>query len=359
MRAFAVIMMMQGHTIDSLLAENYRSFDSVLYTIWYTARGFTAPIFMFTSGVVFSYLLHSRGVSFKENPRVQKGLKRFMLLVFVGYLLRYPTWRIFNFEYVSEKQWKIFAGVDALHLIGFGLLFIILLYFISEKIKVKSVYLYLSGLLFFFISYPFVKEINWIEIFPLAIASYFYRDMGSLFPLFPWAGYVLGGAIFGYILSLKKYDFRSPKFASSLLGIGTTLIVVSNLIYPFGFDNGESTIWFSYHILFLRIGVVIFLNGLMAFLCLKLESLPSIIRHLGTHTLLIYAVHLVILYGSAWSPGISWKQGKSLSLNESLLAAGLMIFTMTALVYLIESIDFVKLKMNIRFYIKKIFAVIK
>ncbi|MCK5085941.1 MAG: DUF1624 domain-containing protein, partial [Melioribacteraceae bacterium] len=48
MRAFAVIMMLQGHTIHVLLADEYRTFDSLIYSIWHSLRGFTAPVFMFT-----------------------------------------------------------------------------------------------------------------------------------------------------------------------------------------------------------------------------------------------------------------------------------------------------------------------
>jgi uncharacterized membrane protein len=73
LRAFAVLMMVQGHTIDSLLADEYRTFDSVIYSVWHTMRGFTAPIFMFTAGVVFTYLLKLNNLPFKENPRVIKG----------------------------------------------------------------------------------------------------------------------------------------------------------------------------------------------------------------------------------------------------------------------------------------------
>ena len=56
LRAFAVIMMIQGHTVDTFLAEEYRTTESTVYSIWYTLRGFTAPIFMFAAGLVFTYL---------------------------------------------------------------------------------------------------------------------------------------------------------------------------------------------------------------------------------------------------------------------------------------------------------------
>ena len=70
LRAFAVLMMVQGHTIDSLLAEEFRTSESIIYVFWHTMRGFTAPIFMFTSAAVFTYLLRAGSVEFNSNARV-------------------------------------------------------------------------------------------------------------------------------------------------------------------------------------------------------------------------------------------------------------------------------------------------
>lgn len=95
MRAFAVLMMVQGHTVDAFLSNEFRTFDSVAYYIWNTMRGFTAPVFMFSSGVVFTYLLRLYKEPFFKNPRVKKGLIRFITLVTIGYLLRYPTYTFF------------------------------------------------------------------------------------------------------------------------------------------------------------------------------------------------------------------------------------------------------------------------
>ncbi|MDY0082460.1 MAG: heparan-alpha-glucosaminide N-acetyltransferase domain-containing protein, partial [Ignavibacteriaceae bacterium] len=55
-RALAVIQMVQGHTIDALLAPEYRSLDYPVYYLWNFMRGITAPVFMFSAGTVFTYL---------------------------------------------------------------------------------------------------------------------------------------------------------------------------------------------------------------------------------------------------------------------------------------------------------------
>ena len=189
MRAFAVIMMIQGHTVDTFLANELRTMDSIFYSTWFTLRGFTAPIFMFTAGMVFTYLLKADHFEFVKNPRVKKGFKRALLLISIGYLLRYPTAKIFDFSHVSQRQWDIFFAVDALHLIGFGMLTIIVSLFISKRFKLSLNHILISIFGFVFLFSPLLVKLDWNIFLPQFIASYFTRAYGSLFPLFPWLIY--------------------------------------------------------------------------------------------------------------------------------------------------------------------------
>ena len=137
MRAFAVFQMVQGHTIDALLAPEFRSDQYTAYFIWNFMRGMTAPIFMFTAGTVFTYLFRLVDQPFKDNPRVKKGFNRFLLLVFLGYLLRYPTFKLIDFSDVTQERLDIFFAVDVLQLIGFGILFLLIACIYFRKIKIK------------------------------------------------------------------------------------------------------------------------------------------------------------------------------------------------------------------------------
>ena len=68
MRAFAVLMMVQGHTVDVLLSNNHRNTESPFFAAWLFMRGMTAPIFMFSAGTVFMYLFRLVNEPFKNNP---------------------------------------------------------------------------------------------------------------------------------------------------------------------------------------------------------------------------------------------------------------------------------------------------
>jgi len=339
MRALAVLMMVQGHTVDTFLADEFRTFNSIPYNIWLTLRGFTAPIFMFTSGVTFTYLLRLNKQLFFENPRVWKGFRRFFILVTVGYLLRFPTPRMFDFTFVTHSQWLTFFTVDALHLIGFGILFILILAYISERIHVSDYTVFAVGLMFFLFAYPIADRIDWTNYMPIPFAAYMYQGTGSFFPLFPWVSYVIAGGILGCYLAHNPDVHRSIKFTYRLFGFGGLIILFSfiiNLIDQYILGQGQDFFTDGFSLVLTRIGIVIILNGLMSFLSLRLNKIPEIIKSLGTNTLLIYAVHVVILYGSAWIPGFGMFYPRTLNILESVLAAIALIILMTGLAWLVE-----------------------
>jgi uncharacterized membrane protein len=343
MRAFAVIQMVQGHTVDVLLAPEFRSEQYPVYFLWNFMRGMTAPIFMFTAGTVFTYLFRLVNEPFQNNPRVKKGFYRFLLLVCIGYLLRYPTFTIFDFSEVTQNRLNIFFAVDVLQLIGFGLLFVVISAYIAEKLKLSDTIVFTFFALFFFLTTPFFAKINWLEYFPQPIAGYFYGGTGSLFPLFPWAGYVVLGGVLGSYLARNPMIFKTNKFSFNLALFGFALIFVSEISV---FITGK---YFNYYYIkssytletiVFRVGFVLVLNSLVSYISQKIKSVPKIIILVGRNTLLIYVVHLMILYGSAWNPGLASLFGSSLKVSETIFFALLMITLMTFMVELFSKFKF-------------------
>ncbi len=330
MRAFAVIMMIQGHTVDTFLGEEYRSMDSLLYSIWHTLRGFTAPIFMFTAGMVFTYLLKSDQYEFLNNPRIKKGFKRAATLIAIGYLLRYPTHRIFDFSHVSQNQWNIFFAVDALHLIGFGMLTIIFTVLLAKRahISINTIFYFIIAVTI--IISPVITKVEWIVFLPQYLASYLTKSYGSLFPIFPWIIYVLSGALLGNYLYKNEGIYLKKRFSFSLLSLGTIFIFCALMFFYFQNQTVEAvSYWlFSTGIVVLRIGGVILLNGIMAFVVRKINSIPNLILETGKKTLLLYALHIIILYGCAWFPGLYKYYAKSFTPFETFVAVVFMFGAM-------------------------------
>ncbi|MBU2494579.1 MAG: DUF1624 domain-containing protein [Bacteroidetes bacterium] len=341
MRAFAVLMMVQGHTIHTVLDIDLRTNENTFYFIWHFMRGFTAPIFMFTAGVVFTYLLNLNNLPFNENPRIKKGIKRFFLLLILGYALHYPTYKIIDFSGVTQKQMYLFFSSDALHLIGFGILFIIVLRYFAEKINIDGKIIYFIATLTLFIIAPIFKNYNFLAVLPAPIAAYLNYDTGSFFPLIPWAGYVLSGGILGKYLAQNPGVQKKSSFSKYLFLIGFVLLMTAVLIVKLEnlfYNNGGY--WIAApSVPFYRLGAIIILNSAVSYFAQKLNKIPNIIFLAGRHTLLIYVVHLIILYGCVFFPGIySSSLSRSLNSWQSIFSAIIMIFLMCGLVLIIEKI---------------------
>jgi uncharacterized membrane protein len=340
MRAIAVIQMVQGHTIHVLLANELRTTELPIYALWHFLRGMTAPIFLFTAGITFTYLFKSVKKPFNENYRVKKGIRRALLLLFIGYLLRYPSWTIIDFSQVSKEAWQIFFTVDVLHLIGFSLLLLLLILFVTEKLKLSFTAAFIIGAALIFISSPYIDSVNWDSYLPAPIAAYLYSGSGSLFPIFPWAGYVVSGAVLGSYLAQNPMVFKSSRFSILLAIFGATLILTSLLseIVLQKLQIVVSDPQTSPDIIFLRMGFVLLLTAVVSYISLSVERIPQLIILVGRNTLLIYVVHLIILYGSVWTPGLNTLWGENFSGWQSFCAALVMLALMTLMVIVIHKL---------------------
>jgi len=341
LRAFAVLNMVQGHTIDILLGSQFRDLNNPIFLLWFSNRGLTAPIFMFSAGTTFMYLFRLQKVSFGENPRVIRGIKRALSLIGLGYLLRYPTPTLIYFKNVTAAQWDVFFVVDVLQLIGFGLLYILLLAYIAEKMKVSDYFVFIAGVLIIIFLYPISEGITWTNYFHKALAGYFSSGTHSNFPLFPWLSYLAAGSFLGSYLAKNPTVFRTTKFSFRLLGAGAGLLflaLVGNFVEVA--INGESKFWtISPNLVFYRLGLVISFTSLITLIALKINTIPKVLILLGRNTLLIYVVHLIILYGSPWNTGIILLYDRALNPYLTIFAAFIMIGLMVLMVYAIHKFN--------------------
>ncbi|NHF59816.1 DUF1624 domain-containing protein [Flavobacteriaceae bacterium TP-CH-4] len=344
MRAWAILMMLQGHFIDGLLDPIFRDNNNIVFSIWKYFRGITAPVFFTVSGFIFTYLLVRGDKTGLENPRVRKGVRRGLQLLFIGYLLRMNL-----FGLLQGEVYDSFYLVDVLHCIGLSILGIIGVYLLTNQLKKNvfpSILFGITTMLFLF--EPAYKGMQ-LEFLPQAIANYFTRVNGSVFTIFPWFGY----ATFGGFLSLLFTKYRSHKYlyptAITLsIAIGSGLILYSSDLFLSISRVTDiqlfADIYFNNY-LFIRLGDVFLVFA--TFMSIRSLLKNSTILKIGQSTLSIYVIHFIILYGSF--TGLGLYAFFNHSLHPVTAISGALIFmvicTFTALRYE-EQKEFIKLTMR-------------
>ena len=301
MRAWAILMMLQGHFIDGLLDNAFRDNTDLTYNIWKYFRGITAPVFFTVSGFIFTYLLIRVPQKGFQNPRVSKGIKRGLQLIFIGYLLRTNLLGIFEGQIYDS-----FYLVDVLHCIGLSLLGIIGIYLWSNnksKMLLPVLLLGVTGLLFLF--EPVYKDWSF-GFMPQALANFLTKAHGSVFTIIPWFGYTTFGAFMSVMFTRYKNHNYFYEYAISLSAlVGLILIFLSSdvlvgLSSLTGITLFEAIALNNY--LFIRLGDVFMVFAV--FMIFRRLMTKTTLLKIGQSTLSIYVIHFVILYGSFTGLGL-------------------------------------------------------
>lgn len=316
-RAFAILMMLQGHFIDTLLAPIYRDKTNSAYNLWTYFRGITAPTFFTISGLVFTYLLlrsYSKG---NDKPRIKKGLFRGLLLLGIGYSLRINilSWLFGDFN-------AYFLVVDVLQCIGLSLIILVGLHILFKKHSYWfSILLFTIGCLCF-VSEPLYRNLSF-ETIPKLFANYMTKTNGSVFTILPWFGYSAFGAFISTVFfrHVHRTKFRTVTIIT-FFTIGYFLMYHSSwfLIKLYRWTDIELfSFSANYNYLFSRLGNVLILFGF--FYTLERFLKQSIISRIGEKTLSIYVIHFVLLYGSFTGYGFKYFFNKSLQPAEAIVGA--------------------------------------
>ena len=316
-RAFAILMMLQGHFIDTLLAIEYREPNSIVYSTWLYFRGITAPVFFTISGLIFTYLLIKAKEKGTLPLRIRKGLVRGLMLVGIGYALRIPI-----FRWLKGSFGTYFLVIDVLQCIGLSLLLIVGVYLLTRKKTLMfSVVMFCLGTLIFLCE-PLYRSYA-AEGIPLFFANYVTKVNGSVFTIFPWFGYMAFGA---FIATLFYGYLVRPKFKIAIVTgffiAGAFLIFLStNLLHWLStvFDCNLFLEAANFNYLFIRLGNVLIIFGL--FYALETNLKHPVILKIGQKTLSIYIIHFILLYGSFTGMGLNRILGKNLNPLEAVLGA--------------------------------------
>jgi len=311
-RAIAVLFMIQGHTIQVLLDPQYQG--SLLFDGWLYLRGLTSCAFLLLSGFSFSLATSRHWNDYvAATPRLWRRLFRFGVFLMLGYAMRIPIRPLSDFARATTDQWRSFAVVDILQLVAVTLAALQALVWLSgtrRRLAVSS--LGLAGAIVLLA--PLAWQIQWHAVLPVWLASYLSPGTGSLFPLFPWAAYILFGASLGAWFTTWGERQSADGASRAFLRMGTGLIAAGVVLHLIPFSPyGPLDFWkISPNLFLVKTGSVLLVLSAVARASRTMAALPPVVSALSRESLVIYLVHICILYGSIWSDGLYQRVGPRL-----------------------------------------------
>jgi uncharacterized membrane protein len=336
-RSIAILLMLEGHFIEIVFEDfnpmidtfkQNRTSGSFIFDSWYFIKGFTAPMFFSVTGIVFVFLLIDEK-KFFENPRVKKGLRRSVELLFWGYLLQF-NFRSFDKYLIGEFSSWTFA-YHVLQSIGVGIAMLLLIYWLHKTIKLGSLafYYFVVGTCIF-IFYPDFKSMSQGTYFPQhapEIIQNMFKGPYSVFPIIPWMAFTLYGGMVGAIVKKHKDNIKSYFFICLFIGTG---VLLNGLSYPICLQidiiakkmsisdnlNFVTNAW-----LYSRFGQILLVLGVLIFIEKIVTIKENLFLKVGQNTLPIYVIHVIILYGGIFGYGLNLWIGGQLNAVESVIGA--------------------------------------
>ncbi|SRR5579872_590497 len=315
-RGFGAVIMLQGHTFHSLLRQDLRTSSTFVLSDF--VGGMPSAIFLFLTGVTLAFLMDSKerqGAT--ASQRVLASLRRAAYILGLAFLVRLQLW-LFGWP---GTQWTDLLRVDVLNCMGvaLGVVSVMAVFRTSERIRLCAV----LGLAIAAAS-PLVSQIDWSGVHPL-VKAYIAPDYAS-FGFFPWGAFVAFGVSLGSLIRVASHE-ELERAMQWLAVIGCALIVISQQLSDLPSLYGKSEFWLnSPFMILIKTGVILLIVA-FAFVWNKhQEGKWSWVRQLGATSLLVYWVHIELVYGRWLS---FWHT--NLTIGECAAGAVVMIVSMVLL----------------------------
>ncbi len=305
LRGFAVIAMIMGHSVDSVLSVEARTTE--VFRMYDAIRGFTAPLFLFIAGYAFAVVTSRRWEEYVVfGPAARTRMTRMGLLLALGYALHFPFFSLAKLlQHTTPEEFSRLFQVDVLHCLSVTTIALLVLILIARTVRrfvVVSASLG-AGIL---LASPLVWNLDIGRVLPPMMAPYFTQQVPSLFPLFPFSVYLIVGAVGGHLHIQARSEGRERDFLrfSLLVGILAGCVGYLSDLFPLGVYPAHDFWKVNPGFLLIRLGIIV----LLASAFFQIRRLPeTLIRHLailGRASLMVYVVHLLLVYGSAANPGL-------------------------------------------------------
>ena len=312
-RGLGAVIMLQGHAFHALLRRDLRT--TSVFRISDFLGGMPSAVFLFLTGVTLAFLMDSRerkGAT--KSQRVWAAVRRSGFILALAGAQRIQNWMAAP----PESGWNELLRVDILNAMGFALLVMSPLAVVGNKYRVRIAAA--AGLLIALLS-PVVSQLDWSRL-PGPVRGYLVPDYAA-FGFFPWGAFLVFGVSVGSLIRVLNAEqmeraIRWAAVAGCALLVGSCFLpAIPYSIYT------KSDFWLnSPWVIFGKMGGILLMMAFAFHWTRRPGNRWSWVRQLGTTSLLVYWLHLMV-YGKWLAP---WQA--NLDIPHSALAAVALIVAM-------------------------------
>jgi uncharacterized membrane protein len=305
LRGWAVIVMIETHVTNATIIPALR--DEGLFDIVNFINGLVAPSFLFASGMAYAVTTRRKIDSYLTfGAPLFRQFGRLLFVLLIGYSLHLPRFNLYRITHeVEPREWLVFFQSDVLQCIAVSLLALQVLLLILRT--ERRLYRTAAGIAVAIVALtPVMRDYDFLTVLPAPIAAYLNGSHHSLFPLFPWMAFLFAGAVAGYLFAEGRSRagengaeaYAGLAFKRFLLagavccGVCVPLLALGPFISAYAYWPSSPSF------VLLRIGIVLLLCGAMYWYEQKKGvSAASPVTLIGRESLLVYSVHLLLIYG--------------------------------------------------------------
>jgi uncharacterized membrane protein len=287
-RGLAAIIMLQGHVFNSLTKPDLR--NSGPYVFSQFVGGMPPAIFLFLTGVTLAFLMDSsERRQLPGSKRITAALRRAGYLLGIAFLFRLQLW-----AFSSPRNLADIFRVDILNCMGFAIALAspMAIFRTVERVRLCAVLGFAIAT-----ASPLVSDIDW-SFAPELVRNYLVPS-SQFFGFFPWAAFLFFGVSFGSLLrTLKERQMPQAMQWFALGGLALALGAHSLSSMPLTI-YAKSDFWLNGPALVLIKTGAILVFVAFAYLWTLQPSAQtwSWIRQFGVTSLLVYWVHIELVYG--------------------------------------------------------------
>ena len=290
--------MIETHVVNALLRQDFK--DQSFFKALTFVNGLVAPSFLFCAGFALAITFQRKWIDYVALRKpLWRYIFRLTFILVVGYSLHLPFFSLTRLRSIADGHlWIPFFQVDILQTIAVTLLILVLLAIVIRRQKLFIGTASFIAIVLIFTA-PVVRAMDLSEL-PIWFRSYLTPQFKSQFPIFPWSAFLIGGTILGYWFLLAKEIGRQKNYITNITILAISAIVLSLVaealpitIYP------NHDFWrASPEFFFVRFGLVLLIMiSLWWYEQKRMVRVSSVFALFGRESLLVYVVHLLIVYG--------------------------------------------------------------